>query len=546
MKRSFHVAAVAFMMLIAGAPQSSGAANDLTDAGATALGPLVRTQIERHPYSLGAADPARPAQIRKINTDCLACHSEQGVKAPPRPDLDLIKLGGLTVSAEALAQSVHAAQACTTCHGDAMVQYPHPENGRQQAKNCVECHPRSAKYTLAAFQDSRHYVRHQESFTCNACHNPHSMTLAANRASPREVAEQDNAACLGCHQNAVRFAAFAAKREMPDLALHHRWLPNADLHWKAVRCIDCHAEATEAGYSHQFVRIVKATRDCSSCHSVESSLRSRLYRKALAEPSVSPGGFLNDFILQRAYVVGATRNLWLDQAILAVGALLLLSLATHAFFRIVGSSHAKTAQAGHRVYLFAAWIRLWHWINVLLMSALAMSGLAVHFAPARFAYFDVAHRVHVISGIGLCVAFAGFLVGNVVTGNWRQYLPERTGLAARIVSQGRFYLWGIFRGADHPFPTTPEHKFNPMQQIIYAVMMFAVMPLLVISGLLLLFPEWAPDRALGIDGLGPVAIIHFLLASSVILFAIAHLYLGTTGRKVTTHLTAMVTGWHEG
>lgn len=542
MKRSLRT--LALILLIVGLPQPSRAANEPA-ATEPALGPLVRNHVEHHPYSLGAPDPSRPAQIQKINGDCLSCHSTQGVKSPPRSDLDLVKLAGLTVSADALSQSVHAAQACTTCHGDAMAQYPHPEKGRQQVKACVDCHPRSVPYTLAAFQDSRHYLRHRESFTCNSCHDPHTMKLVAKLGSPRLVAEQDNAACLGCHRDAAKFAAFSSKRGMPDLALHHQWLPNAELHWQSVRCIDCHAEATEAGYSHRFVRIVKATRDCSSCHSVQSSLRNRLYRKSLVEPMVSRAGFLNDFILERAYVVGATRNLWLDRAILGIGVLMLLGLASHGFLRLIGRSQARVTETLHRVYLFAGWIRLWHWLNALLMFALAVSGAALHFVPARFIDFGVAHRLHVICGIGLCVAFAGFLLGNILSGNWKQFLPGGKGLPGRIMLQGRFYLWGIFRGTPHPFPTTPEHHFNPLQQIIYAVMMFVVVPLLLVSGIILLFPAWAPDRALGIDGLGPVAIAHTLLASAIILFTITHLYLGTTGRKLSSHLKSMVTGWHE-
>jgi thiosulfate reductase cytochrome b subunit len=69
--------------------------------------------------------------------------------------------------------------------------------------------------------------------------------------------------------------------------------------------------------------------------------------------------------------------------------------------------------------------------------------------------------------------------------------------------------------------------------------------MLIATGLFMLFSERAPERLLGIDGLAMIGIAHYVLACSVILFAFSHLYLTTTGRKITSHLKAMVTGWHE-
>ncbi len=182
------------------------------------------------------------------------------------------------------------------------------------------------------------------------------------------------------------------------------------------------------------------------------------------------------------------------------------------------------------------------------MVALAVSGLSLHFSRSSAALlrFGLAHQIHTICGVGLCGAFLAFVAGNLLTGNWRQFLPRPFGLLSRMALQARFYLWGIFRGAEHPFPTTQAANFNPLQQIIYAAVMIVACPILLISGILLLFPEMLSGRIFGFDATLVVASIHYLSASGIVLFTFSHIYLATTGTTVLAHLKSMITGWHQG
>jgi thiosulfate reductase cytochrome b subunit len=75
--------------------------------------------------------------------------------------------------------------------------------------------------------------------------------------------------------------------------------------------------------------------------------------------------------------------------------------------------------------------------------------------------------------------------------------------------------------------------------------MYLVIPTVVISGLVFLYPQFAPDRLFGMDGLLPVALVHYLSAAVVFLFMISHIYLGTTGKTATSMFKMMSTGWHE-
>lgn len=201
----------------------------------------------------------------------------------------------------------------------------------------------------------------------------------------------------------------------------------------------------------------------------------------------------------------------------------------------------------HREYLFPVWIRLWHWANALLFLLLLVSGLSLHYSNPGAAVLDfsLAQRIHNVCGILLCLNYGVFVIGNVITGNWWQFVPDPHGFLGRVWLQTRYYVWGIFQGEAPPFPATADHNFNPMQQFVYWIIMYLALPALLITGLIFLYPEFAPSKLFGVDGLVPIAMAHYIIAYGIILFVISHIYLGSCGKKVSTHYKSMITGWHE-
>ena len=112
--------------------------------------------------------------------------------------------------------------------------------------------------------------------------------------------------CLG-----LVFARFAPdKKQRPKIDEIHSWLPNTRLHWKAVRCVECHTPEVGAKdmLSHQILSKDKAERNCFACHGANSTLNTRLYRHLSSEEQ-QRFGFANSVILSNSYVVGTTRQL---------------------------------------------------------------------------------------------------------------------------------------------------------------------------------------------------------------------------------------------
>ena len=199
-----------------------------------------------------------------------------------------------------------------------------------------------------------------------------------------------------------------------------------------------------------------------------------------------------------------------------------------------------------RIYLLPLWLRLWHWTNALLIITLSITGISLHFAaPGRFLVeFSLAARIHDIAGIALACAYSFYFIMNIFTGNGLQYFP-RAPVISGCIKQARFYMWGIFKGEPHPYAVTKETKFNPLQALLYWMIMYMVLPVVIITGLIYFFPSVAPDKLFGMDGLLPVAFLHYASSAAIFLFLIGHLYLATTGDKPTTMIKMMLTGWHE-
>ena len=286
-----------------------------------------------------ADDPPSPAELAKIRTGnaaCLACHSEAGLKKPPKEGMDLKALRKYLVHAGTYEASDHGQMACTKCHGDGYDDHPHAAKAREELSECQDCHARKAMRIERQFDKSVHAENLSDSFTCATCHDAHTMTLASKLRDPHKIVAQDNKICLDCHDSDLAFARIAPeKKKRPPIDDIHDWLPNTRLHWKAVRCIECHTPAEDKlSLSHEIQNKDKAEKKCATCHSANTSLNARLYRH-LATEEQHKYGFINSVILGSSYVVGATRNPTLDFGLIVLFGATVVGVLGHGLVRII-------------------------------------------------------------------------------------------------------------------------------------------------------------------------------------------------------------------
>ena len=198
-------------------------------------------------------------------------------------------------------------------------------------------------------------------------------------------------------------------------------------------------------------------------------------------------------------------------------------------------------------YFYPKWLRLWHALNALLCLTLIITGVSMQYTSRmnEIFRFDVAVTIHNYSGISLTASYFLFLTGNLITRNGRHYKLNRKGLYRDIKRQFYYYSIGIFKKQQPPFPLNEDHKFNPLQQFSYVVIMYICLPLIFLTGWALLFPEIVLEKFLGIDGLQLTDFFHIVLGFLLTLFLIIHVYFITIGIKTSNHFMSIITGWHK-
>ncbi|HFZ8992991.1 TPA: thiosulfate reductase cytochrome B subunit [Citrobacter freundii] len=214
--------------------------------------------------------------------------------------------------------------------------------------------------------------------------------------------------------------------------------------------------------------------------------------------------------------------------------LMIAALVVHALLRRMLAP--KTAYGEEqRDYLYSLAVRRWHWGNALLFVLLLLSGLFGHFSLGPVALMV---QLHTWCGFALLAFWVGFVLINAFSGNGVHYKVRLHGLVMRCLRQTRFYLYGIMKGEAHPFAATAQNKFNPLQQLAYLAVMYILLPLLLITGLLSLYPQWV--------GAGPLMLtVHMVLAVIGLLFICAHIYLCTLGDTPGQIFRSMIDGYHR-
>lgn len=203
--------------------------------------------------------------------------------------------------------------------------------------------------------------------------------------------------------------------------------------------------------------------------------------------------------------------------------------------------------ATKNLYLYPIWIRSWHIVNALTFLLLIVSGISMHFSTSGkdVIGFKLAVSMHNVAAIIITINYGIFLVGNIMSKNGGYYRKWRKNLSINLWRQLRFYSVGIFKDESHPFPVTEKQKFNPLQKFAYVLVMYFGMPLLIVTGIGLFFPEWIAYNIFGVSGLIFTDILHHIVGFVLSVFLLIHIYTCTLGDKPGTLFKSMITGYHE-
>ena len=210
---------------------------------------------------------------------------------------------------------------------------------------------------------------------------------------------------------------------------------------------------------------------------------------------------------------------------------------------------AHSSEDKTRIYLQPTPVRIWHWLNALGIVTLGLTGAQIRFPEYLnlFGSYKASIMLHNTAGIIVGISFAlwFFYYTCIAHKMTRLYVPNSEDLRHGLVRQAIFYFYNYFQGKPNPHHPTPDNKFNPLQKSAYLAIMFVLVPLVSLTGLLLMNVQPLRELVLLVGGLKILVGLHFLLACSLFAFLFTHVYLATLGRTPTAYLKPMWTGWEE-
>ena len=200
------------------------------------------------------------------------------------------------------------------------------------------------------------------------------------------------------------------------------------------------------------------------------------------------------------------------------------------------------------IYVHPLPVRIWHWVNAVGFVAMIVTGIQIRYAGLiDMMSFKTAVNWHNWIGFILIGNFFVWLLFYLFSDKIKVYHPELSPTKHFRASfrQLQYYGYGIFRGDPNPHHVSAYRKFNPMQSMLYQVMMMLIVPVQFYTGILL----WDVKRFSGaVDMLGGVRVVdtvHVLIFIFFTSYILIHAYLGTLGHTPTAHFKEMFTGYLE-
>lgn len=268
---------------------------------------------------------------------CLDCHIKNPQNEFSKALVDFDK----SVHGSAIKKGDRYAPACTDCHGSHNLKKASDPDSKinpfKVTDVCGKCHIAITQEYHSSIHGTELLKWNSDVPGCTYCHGEHGISpmakveeriISANRMNFNTLVSNQMAFCVRCHTNDT----LMEKYKLSVLSKAHDWLPNLQKHWETVRCVDCHSSYEPPNLSHNILPRELTVKKCEECHSKNSILMTKLYKHE-KEQSRQKYGFINGTILSDAYVIGTTRNVYLDFISLTLFGIVLIFIGFHLLLR---------------------------------------------------------------------------------------------------------------------------------------------------------------------------------------------------------------------
>lgn len=165
------------------------------------------------------------------------------------------------------------------------------------------------------------------------------------------------------------------------------------------------------------------------------------------------------------------------------------------------------------------WIRLFHWVNVVSIMLLILTGFEIH-APWSIKIFgnmDGARMVHFFMAYVLVISIVGRVYYAIVAKDAKNIVYNPIKDTANLPSMMKYYL---FLSDSHP----DYGKYNPGQKMMYTGWLFMAI-IMIITGFILYKPDHFIVLSNLLGGLVAIRLIHYVVNWLFVLSIVVHVYL---------------------
>jgi thiosulfate reductase cytochrome b subunit len=184
-------------------------------------------------------------------------------------------------------------------------------------------------------------------------------------------------------------------------------------------------------------------------------------------------------------------------------------------------------------------VRITHWITAVAALGLIVSGVAILVAHPRLYWGETG----VLGGPSLIDLPIPFLLGHSGWGRYLHFLSAWVGVGCGLCYLGFGIATRHFVRHLAPWEIVRPGTYNARQRLVYLVVVFALGPLVLLSGLAFspALRSVMPSLVSVFGGQQSARTIHFFAAVAVVLFIVVHVTM-VWRAGLGKHLLAMVTG----
>ena len=308
--------------------------------------------------------------------------------------------------------------------------------------------------------------------------------------------------------------------------------------------------------NHNFSSRGERTQDCTLCHSAGA----RFYSKILLEVPESDGGFrtipIDRDILMSQWSLPLTRDFflvgeskirkedledlwdiakrigfrWID----VLGALIIVSVIGAVFFHALLMFVTRKARTRPEEFNNAGRmptpVVVWHWIHGLCVILLVMTGAQMRLPDVLpiFAKFLNAVNLHNLMGWLLIINYIVWILYHLARREFKtRFFISPKDFFLHVTDMIHYYGFLIFVGGRFPERCSHYSPFDPLDRAFFLTTMFLLVPILALSGILLLYMNSLMVVIAALGGIRVVDAVHLISGYFMIAFLIIHTYFHT-------------------